>query len=180
MSRFHIRIRNSRIENITLHTIVVFLDSLSFFSLTHSHLGCLLHLNVISIWSSSPPPLLSVLLSLNCSLSAGCVSETSKMASCFFSCARVWMPTRFFICVYLFVCWWKWQDYYKSGIIHCPDGVSIPELREACDYLCISFNYSTIKCRDLSEYTADTLPVFCVRATGSHSCYTHFTVVLLH
>ncbi|XP_053740998.1 BTB/POZ domain-containing protein 10-like isoform X1 [Synchiropus splendidus] len=41
-------------------------------------------------------------------------------------------------------------DYYKSGIIRCPDGVSIPELREACDYLCISFSYSTIKCRDLS------------------------------
>ncbi|XP_019733787.1 BTB/POZ domain-containing protein 10-like isoform X3 [Hippocampus comes] len=41
-------------------------------------------------------------------------------------------------------------DYYKSGIIRCPDGISIPELREACDYLCISFNYSTIKCRDLS------------------------------
>ncbi|XP_056137926.1 BTB/POZ domain-containing protein 10-like isoform X2 [Lampris incognitus] len=41
-------------------------------------------------------------------------------------------------------------DYYKSGIIRCPDGVSIPELREACDYLCISFNYNTIKCRDLS------------------------------
>nr|XP_061786179.1 BTB/POZ domain-containing protein 10-like isoform X1 [Nerophis lumbriciformis] len=41
-------------------------------------------------------------------------------------------------------------DYYKSGIIRCPDGVSIPELREACDYLCISFNCSTIKCRDLS------------------------------
>ncbi|XP_039767395.1 BTB/POZ domain-containing protein 10 isoform X2 [Ornithorhynchus anatinus] len=41
-------------------------------------------------------------------------------------------------------------DYYKSGIIRCPDGISIPELREACDYLCISFEYSTIKCRDLS------------------------------
>lgn len=41
-------------------------------------------------------------------------------------------------------------DYYKTGIIRCPDGISIPELREACDYLCISFNYSTIKCRDLS------------------------------
>ncbi|XP_037538573.1 BTB/POZ domain-containing protein 10 [Nematolebias whitei] len=41
-------------------------------------------------------------------------------------------------------------DYYRSGIIRCPDGVSIPELREACDYLCISFSYSTIKCRDLS------------------------------
>uniref|UniRef100_A0A673MZD4 BTB/POZ domain-containing protein 10-like n=1 Tax=Sinocyclocheilus rhinocerous TaxID=307959 RepID=A0A673MZD4_9TELE len=41
-------------------------------------------------------------------------------------------------------------DYYKSGIIRCPDGIFIPELREACDYLCISFDYSTIKCRDLS------------------------------
>lgn len=41
-------------------------------------------------------------------------------------------------------------DYYKTGIIRCPDGISIPELREACDYLCISFDYSTIKCRDLS------------------------------
>uniref|UniRef100_A0A2I3HHB5 BTB domain-containing protein n=1 Tax=Nomascus leucogenys TaxID=61853 RepID=A0A2I3HHB5_NOMLE len=41
-------------------------------------------------------------------------------------------------------------DYYKTGIIHCPDGISIPELREACDYLCISFEYSTGKCKDLS------------------------------
>ncbi|KAA0723769.1 BTB/POZ domain-containing protein 10 [Triplophysa tibetana] len=41
-------------------------------------------------------------------------------------------------------------DYYKTGIIRCPDGISIPELREACDYLCILFDYSTIKCRDLS------------------------------
>ncbi|KAL4622802.1 BTB/POZ domain-containing protein 10-like [Arapaima gigas] len=41
-------------------------------------------------------------------------------------------------------------DYYKSGIIRCPDGVSIPELREACDYLCISFDCSTVKCKDLS------------------------------
>jgi hypothetical protein len=46
------------------------------------------------------------------------------------------------------------QDYYKTGIIRCPDGISIPELREACDYLCISFEYSTIKCRDLSKYDA--------------------------
>ncbi|XP_051545837.1 BTB/POZ domain-containing protein 10a isoform X2 [Myxocyprinus asiaticus] len=42
------------------------------------------------------------------------------------------------------------EDYYKSGIIRCPDGIFIPELREACDYLCIAFDYSTIKCRDLS------------------------------
>uniref|UniRef100_A0A8I5ZRS2 BTBD10/KCTD20 BTB/POZ domain-containing protein n=1 Tax=Rattus norvegicus TaxID=10116 RepID=A0A8I5ZRS2_RAT len=40
-------------------------------------------------------------------------------------------------------------DYYKTGIISCPDGISIPELREACNYLCISLEYSTIKCRDL-------------------------------
>ncbi|KAM7339142.1 hypothetical protein ACRRTK_002626 [Alexandromys fortis] len=41
-------------------------------------------------------------------------------------------------------------DYYKTGIIRCPDGRPIPELREACDCLCVSFEYSTIKCRDLS------------------------------
>uniref|UniRef100_A0A2K6UBK2 BTBD10/KCTD20 BTB/POZ domain-containing protein n=1 Tax=Saimiri boliviensis boliviensis TaxID=39432 RepID=A0A2K6UBK2_SAIBB len=41
-------------------------------------------------------------------------------------------------------------DYYKTGIFRCLDGISIPELREACDYLCVSFEYSTIKCRDLS------------------------------
>lgn len=66
------------------------------------------------------------------------------------------MPAYFLpLCVCACVrCCRKWQDYYKSGIIRCPDGVSIPELREACDYLCISFSYSTIKCRDLSEYAA--------------------------
>ncbi|CAB1420163.1 unnamed protein product [Pleuronectes platessa] len=57
-------------------------------------------------------------------------------------------------------------DYYKSGIIRCPDGVSIPELREACDYLCISFSYSTIKCRDLSEYEALARPA-CERAAAT-------------
>ncbi|MEJ1281361.1 BTB/POZ domain-containing protein 10-like [Cricetulus griseus] len=40
-------------------------------------------------------------------------------------------------------------DYYKTGIIRCPEGISVPELREACNYLCISFEYTTIKCRDL-------------------------------
>ncbi|CAM5171046.1 unnamed protein product [Eretmochelys imbricata] len=41
-------------------------------------------------------------------------------------------------------------DYYKTGIIHCPDGISIPDLRDACDYLCINFDFHTIKCQDLS------------------------------
>lgn len=54
----------------------------------------------------------------------------------------------FFFCLFTVLL----QDYYKTGVIRCPDGISIPELREACDYLCISFEYSTIKCRDLSKY----------------------------
>uniref|UniRef100_A0A8C6GMC7 BTBD10/KCTD20 BTB/POZ domain-containing protein n=1 Tax=Mus spicilegus TaxID=10103 RepID=A0A8C6GMC7_MUSSI len=40
-------------------------------------------------------------------------------------------------------------DYYKRGIIPCPNSISIPELRDTCDYLCISFEYNRIKCRDL-------------------------------
>nr|XP_060629137.1 BTB/POZ domain-containing protein KCTD20 isoform X2 [Anolis sagrei ordinatus] len=41
-------------------------------------------------------------------------------------------------------------DYYKTGIINCPDGISIPDLRDTCDYLCINFDFDTIKCQDLS------------------------------
>ncbi|XP_078098526.1 BTB/POZ domain-containing protein KCTD20-like isoform X2 [Mustelus asterias] len=41
-------------------------------------------------------------------------------------------------------------DYYTTGVIQCPDGIPIQELRDACDYLCISFNHNTIRCRDLS------------------------------
>ncbi|XP_007423056.1 BTB/POZ domain-containing protein KCTD20 isoform X1 [Python bivittatus] len=41
-------------------------------------------------------------------------------------------------------------DYYKTGIIHCPDGISIPDLRDTCDYLCINFDFNTIRCQDLS------------------------------
>ncbi|KAG1946168.1 BTB/POZ domain-containing protein KCTD20 isoform X2 [Pimephales promelas] len=41
-------------------------------------------------------------------------------------------------------------DFYRVGMMHCPEGVSLAELREACDYLCINFDYSTVRCRDLS------------------------------
>ncbi|XP_035238393.1 BTB/POZ domain-containing protein KCTD20-like isoform X1 [Anguilla anguilla] len=41
-------------------------------------------------------------------------------------------------------------DFYRTGVLRCPDGISVAELREACDYLCINFDYSTVKCRDLS------------------------------
>ncbi|XP_014678146.1 PREDICTED: BTB/POZ domain-containing protein 10-like [Priapulus caudatus] len=41
------------------------------------------------------------------------------------------------------------QEYYKSGLIRCPSSVSIPELREACDYLLIPFDATTVKCQNL-------------------------------
>ncbi|KAM4702176.1 BTB/POZ domain-containing protein KCTD20-like [Discoglossus pictus] len=41
-------------------------------------------------------------------------------------------------------------EYYKTGFIQCPDGISVPELRDACDYLCINFDCRTIRCHDLS------------------------------
>lgn len=40
-------------------------------------------------------------------------------------------------------------DYYKLGMIRCPPSVSVPELREACDYLLIPFDAQTIKCQNL-------------------------------
>lgn len=42
------------------------------------------------------------------------------------------------------------KDYYKVGVIRCPLSVSVQELREACDYLLIPFDASTIKCHNLS------------------------------
>lgn len=43
-------------------------------------------------------------------------------------------------------------DYYKYGVIKCPPTVSVLELREACDYLMIPFDASTIKCQDLRGF----------------------------
>ncbi|XP_050046312.2 uncharacterized protein [Dermacentor andersoni] len=40
-------------------------------------------------------------------------------------------------------------DYYETGVIYCPPGVTVPELRQACDYLLIPFNPQTIKCHNL-------------------------------
>nr|KAF6462100.1 potassium channel tetramerization domain containing 20 [Molossus molossus] len=45
-------------------------------------------------------------------------------------------------------------DYYKTGIINCPDGISIPDLRDTCDYLCINFDFNTIRCQDLILYSS--------------------------
>jgi len=40
-------------------------------------------------------------------------------------------------------------DFYKHGVIKCPPNVSIQELKEACDYLLIPFDGSTIRSHDL-------------------------------
>ncbi|CRK96243.1 CLUMA_CG009670, isoform A [Clunio marinus] len=40
-------------------------------------------------------------------------------------------------------------EYYKSGLIKCPSGVSVQELREACDYLLIPFDATTVRCQNL-------------------------------
>ncbi|KAK7578257.1 hypothetical protein V9T40_010462 [Parthenolecanium corni] len=40
-------------------------------------------------------------------------------------------------------------EYYKGNMIRCPPTVSVQELREACDYLLIPFDASTIKAQNL-------------------------------
>ncbi|XP_067003076.1 BTB/POZ domain-containing protein 10 isoform X2 [Anabrus simplex] len=40
-------------------------------------------------------------------------------------------------------------EYYKGGLIRCPPTVSVQELREACDYLLVPFDASTVKCQNL-------------------------------
>ena len=43
-------------------------------------------------------------------------------------------------------------EYYRSGIIKCPPNVSVPELKEACDYLLIPFDATTVRCQNLREF----------------------------
>lgn len=41
-------------------------------------------------------------------------------------------------------------EFYRNGVIRCPQNVSVIELKEACDYLLIPFDGKTIRCHDLS------------------------------
>ena len=36
--------------------------------------------------------------------------------------------------------------------MRCPPSVSVADLREACDYLLVPFNESTVRCKNLSKY----------------------------
>lgn len=49
-------------------------------------------------------------------------------------------------------------EYYKGGVIRCPPTVTVQELREACDYLLVPFDASTVKCQNLSEYQTRHFP----------------------
>ncbi|CBY09164.1 unnamed protein product [Oikopleura dioica] len=42
-------------------------------------------------------------------------------------------------------------DYYTGGIIQCPPGISLAELRETCDYFLIPFNSETVQCENLAD-----------------------------
>lgn len=42
-------------------------------------------------------------------------------------------------------------EYYKNGLIRCPPTVSVQELREACDYLLVPFDASTVRCQNLRK-----------------------------
>ncbi len=45
-------------------------------------------------------------------------------------------------------------DYYLQGYMRCPADVAVCELREACDYFLIPFNFDTVKCQNLRERSA--------------------------
>uniref|UniRef100_A0A5F8GXF1 Potassium channel tetramerization domain containing 20 n=1 Tax=Monodelphis domestica TaxID=13616 RepID=A0A5F8GXF1_MONDO len=64
-------------------------------------------------------------------------------------------------------------DYYKTGIINCPDGISIPDLRDTCDYLCINFDFNTIKCQDLSALLHE------LSNDGAHKQFDHYLEELI-
>ncbi|TNN14740.1 BTB/POZ domain-containing protein [Schistosoma japonicum] len=43
-------------------------------------------------------------------------------------------------------------DYYLIGRMSCPPGVSVQELKEACDYFLIPFNQQTVRCENLRAF----------------------------
>ncbi|XP_052600408.1 BTB/POZ domain-containing protein KCTD20 isoform X2 [Peromyscus californicus insignis] len=64
-------------------------------------------------------------------------------------------------------------DYYKTGIINCPDGISIPDLRDTCDYLCINFDFNTVRCQDLSALLHE------LSNDGAHKQFDHYLEELI-
>lgn len=65
------------------------------------------------------------------------------------------------------------MEYYKGGVIRCPPTVSVPELREACDYLLIPFNGNTISCHNLRGFLHE------LSNEGARSQFEHFLESLI-
>lgn len=63
------------------------------------------------------------------------------------------------------------QEYYKTGVLTCPSSESIQDVKDACDYLLISFDESTIKTNNLSEYTSSSPHCFSVSIPSTITCY---------
>lgn len=61
-------------------------------------------------------------------------------------------------------------EYYKGNMIRCPPTVSVQELREACDYLLIPFDASTVKAQNLSR----SIDIDCNRRSYFYYCLTIF------
>ncbi|CAK8694116.1 BTB/POZ domain-containing protein 10-like [Clavelina lepadiformis] len=43
-------------------------------------------------------------------------------------------------------------EYYTDGIVNCPPGVPVIELRNACEYFLIPFTHETVKCSNLGAF----------------------------
>lgn len=54
-------------------------------------------------------------------------------------------------------------DYYKHGMIKCPQNCSIQELKDACDYLLIPFDGNTIRSHDLRGLLNEYVVLACLK-----------------
>ncbi|CAH8578858.1 unnamed protein product [Dicrocoelium dendriticum] len=59
-------------------------------------------------------------------------------------------------------------DYYLVGYMSCPPGVSVQELKEACDYFLIPFNHHTVRCSNLRAFLHE------LSNDGAHAMFERF------
>ncbi|BHF79052.1 BTB POZ domain-containing protein [Sparganum proliferum] len=59
-------------------------------------------------------------------------------------------------------------DYYLTGKMSCPPGVSVRELKRACEYFLVPFTYETVICNNLREFLHE------VSNDGAYTIFEHF------
>ncbi|KAK6170795.1 hypothetical protein SNE40_019100 [Patella caerulea] len=64
-------------------------------------------------------------------------------------------------------------DYYRTGIVRCPPSTPVHELREACDYLLIPFDATTVKCQNLRGFLHE------LSNEGARQQFEHFVEELI-